>query len=71
MDKAQFVELLGRILTHTCWDISGAKYVKEQWSELAIIEFNGIDPLAVNITGDSNAMIILDVMHELERAIGF
>lgn len=71
MDKAQFVELLGRILTHTCWDISGAKYVKEQWSEYAVVEFNGIDPMAINITGDSNAMIILDVIKELERSIGF
>lgn len=71
MDKAQFVELLGRILTHTCWDISGAKYVKEQWSEYAVVEFNGIDPMAINITGDSNAMIILDVIKELERTIGF
>ena len=71
MDKEQFVELLGRILTHTCWDISGARYVKEQWSEYAVVEFNGMDPLHVNITGDSNAMIILDVMHELEDSIGF
>ena len=71
MDKAQFVELLGRILTNTHWDISGAKYERGQWDEHAVIEFNGIEPLRVNITGDSNAMIILDVLRELERSIGF
>ena len=71
MDKAQFVELLGRILTHTSWDITGAKYEKEQWLETANIEFNHREPLKVNITSDSNAMIILDVMRALEEEIGF
>lgn len=71
MDKAQFVDLLGRILTHTSWGITGARYKKEQWCEFAYIEFNHREPLPVNITSDSNAMIILDVMHALEEQIGF
>lgn len=71
MDKAQFIDLLGRILTHTSWNITGATYEKEQWLETANIEFKHRDPLKVNITSDSNAMIILDVMHALEEEIGF
>jgi hypothetical protein len=71
MDKAQFVELLGRILTHTSWGITGAKYEKDGWIEVASIEFGYRDPLRVNITSDSNAMIILDVMRALEEQIGF
>lgn len=71
MDKAQFVELLGRILTHTSWNITGANYEKDQWLETANIEFGHREPLKVNITSDSNAMIILDVMRALEEEIGF
>ena len=71
MDKAQFVELLGKILTHTSWGITGAKYEKDNWVEIASIEFGYREPLRVNITSDSNAMIILDVLHALEDQIGF
>lgn len=71
MDKPQFVDGLGRILAHTSFGISGARYEKNVWNEAAVIEFYERPPLIVNITGDSNAMIIMDVMRALETHIGF
>ena len=70
MDKQQFVECLGQILTHTCWGVTGAHYEKEIWEESAVVEFQHREPLHINITGDSNAAIILDVLKALESHIG-
>lgn len=70
MDKHQFVECLGQILTHTSWGITGAHYEKRIWDETAAVEFRHREPLYINITGDSNAQIILDVMRALESHIG-
>lgn len=70
MDKQQFVECLGQILTHTSWGITGAHYEKSVYEETAVVEFKHRGGLYVNITGDSNAAIILDVMKALMQHIG-
>ena len=71
MDKSEFVECLGNILVNTHWGITGAHYEKGIWDETAVVEFQRREALHVNITGDSNAMIILDVLRALEAHIGF
>ena len=70
MDKQQFVECLGQILTHTCWGVTGAHYEKGIWDETAVVEFKNREALHINITGDSNAQIILDVLRALVSHIG-
>lgn len=71
MDKAQFIEALGLLLTNTSFGVKGAKYERYQYDEMAVIEFHERPDYVVNITGDSNAMIISDVMRSLEAYIGY
>lgn len=71
MGKAQFVEALGLLLTNTCFGVKGARYERQPYDELAVIEFHERPDYIVNITGDSNAMIISDVLRSLEAYIGY
>ena len=72
MDKAQFVEALGLLLTNTCFGVKAARYEdRGPYDEFAVIEFNERPDFRVNITGDSNAMIMSDVLRSLEAYIGY
>lgn len=71
MDKAQFVDALGVLLSHTSFGIKGARYERYRYDEMAVIEFYEREDYPVNITGDSNAMIIADVLRNLEAYIGY
>lgn len=71
MDKAQFVEALGILLSKTNFGVKSARYERYTYDEMAVIEFNERPEYIVNITGDSNAMIISDVLRGLEAYIGY
>lgn len=71
MGKAQFVEALGLLLSNTSFGVKGARYERHTYNEMAVIEFNERPDYIVNITGDSNAMIMSDVLRSLEAYIGY
>ena len=71
MGKAQFVEALGLLLTNTCFGVKGARYEVDKYHEMAVIEFHERPDYIVNITRDSNAMIMSDVLRSLEAYIGY
>ena len=71
MDKAQFIEALGRLLSQTSFGIKGARYERYRYDEMAVIEFYEREDYPVCINGDSNAMIISDVIRSLEAYIGY
>lgn len=71
MDKAQFVEALGLLLTNTSFGVKAIRYERHPYDELAVIEFHERPDYLVNITGDSNAMIMSDVLRGLEAYIGY
>lgn len=71
MNKEQFVEALGLLLTNTSFGIKRIRYDYDIYHEMAIIEFHDMPDYIVNITGDSNAAIISDVMKSLEAYIGY
>lgn len=71
MDKAQFVEALGLLLADTNFGIKAIRYEFDKYHEMAIVEFHERPDYIVNITGDSKAMIISDVMRSLEAYIGY
>lgn len=71
MDKVQFVDALGQLLSKTNFGVKGARYERRQYDEIAVIEFYELPDYPVYITGDSNAMIISDVLRGLEAYIGY
>lgn len=71
MDKAQFVNALGQLLSQTDFGIKGARYEYGGYDETAIVEFWNGQEHVVHIGGESNAMIISDVLRSLEAHIGY
>lgn len=71
MDKAQFVDALGLLLANTSFGIIGARYERTYYDEFAVIEFCDRPDHHIDITGDSNMMIMSDVIHNLEAYIGY
>ena len=71
MNKEQFVEALGLLLTNTSFGIERIRYEFDKYHEMAIIEFHEMPDYIVNITGDSYMMIVSDVIRSLEAYIGY
>lgn len=71
MDKVQFVNALGKLLAQTDFGIKGARYEYGGYDETAIVELWNGQELVVPVAGDSNAMIISDVLRKLEAHIGY
>lgn len=71
MDKKQFVDALGLLLSHTSFGVKGARYERYRYDEMAVIEFYERPDYPVCINGDSNAMIMSDVLKSLEAYIGY
>lgn len=71
MDKPQFVEALGLLLSQTSFGIKGIRYEFDKYHEMAIVEFHERPDYIVNITSDSHMMIVSDVIRSLEAYIGY
>ena len=71
MDKAQFVDALGLLLANTSFGVKGARYERTYYDEFVVVEFYDREDHHIDITGDSNAMIMSDVLSNLEAYIGY
>jgi len=71
MNKEQFVEALGLLLSNAGIGVKGAKYEFDKYHEMAIIEFHERPEYIVNITGCSNVMIMSEVTRSIGAYIGY
>ena len=71
MNKEQFVEALGLLLSNAGIGVKGARYEFDKYHEMAIVEFHQRPDYLVNITGCSNAMIMSEVTKSIGAYIGY
>ena len=71
MDKAQFVDVMGLLLANTSFGVKACRYERTYYDEFVVVEFYDREDHHIDITGDSNAMIMSDVLRNLEAYIGY